>query len=424
MKEMRLSFDIRILLEQTDVHWVEEELLRVRHRVFVEVFKGVLKEIEDEALKGEQHCERCGLVLVRNGQEVKEIKTLLGTVKVRRVRLRCQRCKMDWYPLDAALGLGVGERMTLGVKERSLWAAVEVSYEKAHQFLKKFTGLEVSRKEIHQVALAEGRWIERWQGARRRAVFEHAQDVEAAVKAPEVLYIQVDGTGVNDRASGQWMECKVGASFSQRVMVSKNRVWLMDKRSYASIEGAEAFGEKFFVDCVKQGVLEAKAVVFIGDGAGWIRRVKDTYFPEALGVLDIWHLERELKRAFGKEKQAIVETLTGLALCGKGSAILHRLVQEVARATKAEQRKKIMEVMTYVRNNLDWIANIPKAKGYGSGPVEKTVDITVARRFKKRGMSWYRGGANPLLKLRLLKLNGEWDTYWQERYKERARYAA
>jgi hypothetical protein len=38
--------------------------------------------------------------------------------------------------------------------------------------------------------------------------------------------------------------------------------------------------------------------------------------------------------------------------------------------------------------------------------VEKTADITFARRFKKRGMSWYKGEANPLLRLRLLKLNG------------------
>lgn len=91
---------------------------------------------------------------------------------------------------------------------------------------------------------------------------------------------------------------------------------------------------------------------------------------------------------------------------------------------EAEQGEKIVEAMSYVKNNLDWIPNIAKVQGYGTGPVEKTVDIAVARRFKRRGMSWYRGGANPLLKLRLLKLNGERDTYWNEQYKEYARYAA
>jgi hypothetical protein len=85
---------------------------------------------------------------------------------------------------------------------------------------------------------------------------------------------------------------------------------------------------------------------------------------------------------------------------------------------------KYKELMSYVRNNLDWIANIAKVEGYGTGPVEKMVDIAVARMFQRRGMSWYRGDVNPLLKLRPLKINGEWDTYWSERYKEYARYAA
>ena len=152
--------------------------------------------------------------------------------------------------------------------------------------------------------------------------------------------------------------------------------------------------------------------------------MKDHYFPEAIGVLDILHLKRELKRAFGEERAEFVESLKILALEGKGSEILQRLMGEGARVRSVNERKKIIEVMTYVRNNLDWIENIPKVEEYGSGPVEKTADITVARRFKKRGMSWYHRNANPLLKLRLLKLNGEWDFYWKERRKEFVRYAA
>jgi hypothetical protein len=424
MKEIELSFTIRILPRQTDVHWIEEELLRLREEVFLGVLEKVMLEIEREVLKGKRQCGRCGAVLVRNGREARRIKTLVGEVKVNRVRLRCQGCGVENYPLDEAMGLGSGERMTLGVRERLLWAAVEVSYEKTHQFLEKFTGLEVSRNRIHEVAVEEGRRIEQWEEERRSSVFEGGKEMGAGEKAPEVLYIQVDGTAVNDRASGEWMECKVGASFSQRVKVSRDRVWLMDKRSYASIEGSEAFGEKFFLECVRQGVLKAKEVFLIGDGASWIRTLKESYFPEAVGVLDIWHLERELREALGEEKEWVVEGLKEEALRGRGSEILRRLMEEGAKVRDVEKRKKISEAMIYVRRNLDWIENIPKVGGYGSGPVEKTVDIAVARRFKKRGMSWYRRNANPLLTLRLLKLNGEWDTYWQQRRNELARKAA
>jgi hypothetical protein len=113
--------------------------------------------------------------------------------------------------LDEAIGLGSGEQMTLGVKERALWAAVEVSYEKAHQFLEKFTGLEVSRHKVHQMALEEGRRIEEWEEERRRQVFEQGQDLEGiGKKVPEVLYIQVDGTGVNDRGVGNGWNVRWG----------------------------------------------------------------------------------------------------------------------------------------------------------------------------------------------------------------------
>ena len=60
------------------------------------------------------------------------------------------------YPLDEALGLEPRERMTLGVRERSLWAVVEASEEKTGAFWEKLAGVAVSRKKIHQLAWEEG----------------------------------------------------------------------------------------------------------------------------------------------------------------------------------------------------------------------------------------------------------------------------
>ncbi len=170
----------------------------------------------------------------------------------------------------------------------------------------------------------------------------------------------------------------------------------MGKRTYASVEEAEAFGEKFYLECLKQGVEEARKVYFISDGAVWIKKkLKADYFPRAVGVLDIWHLERSQR----------VERLKPLALEGKAEQIVDGLVGEAFRDRLGSE--EIFRLAEYVMNNAEWIRNIPEVKGYGSGPVEKMVDITVLRRFKKRGMSWLRDGVNLLLELRLLKLNGE-----------------
>ena len=49
----------------------------------------------------------------------------------------------------------------------------------------------------------------------------------------------------------------------------------------------------------------------------------------------------------------------------------------------------------------------------GSGGVEKNMDLILCRRFKGRGKSWSRAGAQNLLKLRLLRYDRrDWWAYW------------
>jgi hypothetical protein len=51
-KEIKLSFEVSIVLKQTDVHWVEEELLRMREGVGNGMFIGnsVEKNLSDMLL--------------------------------------------------------------------------------------------------------------------------------------------------------------------------------------------------------------------------------------------------------------------------------------------------------------------------------------------------------------------------------------
>lgn len=424
MKEINLSFDVSILLNQTDIHFIEEEMLKMREDIFLNILEKALLQIEADATGKASRCQNCGYTLVKNGSDKRKIKTLLGEIEIKRSRMYCKKCLLNFYPFDEAIGLSSFEHETLGVRERSLWAAVEVSYDKSSAFLEKFAGLEVGHNRIHQMAIEEGKQIENFEEARRAKVFDAGKfSGLTSNKTPEVLYVQVDGTGINDRDSGQWMECRVGASFSKRVNISKNRIKLVDKKSYACVEDIDSFGQKFYLDCVAQGVLNAKKVIFIADGERAIRRLKNDYFPNSIGVLDPWHIERSLKLTLGEKKYDLVKLCMDAAFLGDGKKIINLLLPELAEI-ESDKKERLVSVIKYIHSNLDWIANIPKVDCAGSGPIEKTVDITVARRFKKRGMSWYKGGANPLIKLRLLKLNGEWDEYWQERKKKFARYAA
>jgi hypothetical protein len=68
----------------------------------------------------------------------------------------------------------------------------------------------VSGQKIYDLAIDKGRRIEAWEERRRERVFGEAKSIgEKPEKIPKVLYIQVGATGVNDRSSKEWMECKV-----------------------------------------------------------------------------------------------------------------------------------------------------------------------------------------------------------------------
>ncbi len=73
MKEIKISFTISIPLKQIDIHCVEDELLKKREEVFIEVMKKVMEEIEGQAIESYGVCSDCGLTLVRNVALVKRI---------------------------------------------------------------------------------------------------------------------------------------------------------------------------------------------------------------------------------------------------------------------------------------------------------------------------------------------------------------
>jgi len=121
MKDVRMSFAVTVALQQTDVHWLEADLLRQRQAIFLAVFRQVLTAIEAAVLLAPLGpCPACGGRQVQNGRVPRRLETLLGRLQFERVRLRCQQCGRESFPLDGALGLEARTQQTLGVRERPL----------------------------------------------------------------------------------------------------------------------------------------------------------------------------------------------------------------------------------------------------------------------------------------------------------------
>jgi hypothetical protein len=425
MKEITISLTVRIPLTQTDVHWLETELLAQRTELFQTALRQVAAEVEATVLPGAR-CPECGGGLVGNGRVRLVLETLLGQLEYARQRCRCPRCQVDVYPLDDALGLLPGTGSTLGVRERACWAVTEVSYAKASAFLAKFTGLAVSHGSLHRWVREEGRVLEAQEAQQQAAAFGPPTGAPAATAAPPGparLYVQVDGTMVHQRAGGV-MECKVGIAYSQRAEISRGRFALLDKRTYASFADASTFAERFWLRCAAQGAATAAQIVFVSDGAEWIHTLQRSYFPGALVILDPWHLEQRLLEVWGGLHPGLI--VRGMADAWRGDVqqLTRRLRAAAALERDPERHAAGVRLLAYIATNTDGIRNLAHLAATGSGAVEKTVDTLVTHRYKKRGMSWRRPGSAALLRLRLLNANGDWDAYWEERRASVARHAA
>jgi hypothetical protein len=157
---------------------------------------------------------------------------------------------------------------------------------------------------------------------------------------------------VHERGRGDRMEAKGGIVYSKPVTVSKNRRRLLDKQTYAGVEGVDAFGEKLARLAARQGAYKAKQLFFVSDGSTILRQMRAAHFPTAVYFLDVWHLEYRLAAALGEVGRDDLPPRVSLALEGKVDALIARLSELWAAASQDDDRRKHLgELIAYVDSN-------------------------------------------------------------------------
>jgi hypothetical protein len=359
----------------------------------------------------------CGGLLRSNGRAPRRVVTLAGGVELRRRRYRCGACGREVVPLDRALGLEPRMQHTIGVRERALFLVTELSYAKTARTLDELRGLGVSHGQLHHWVAEEGALIEAQAAARTEAVLGAHPERGSSGRLPGDVWVSADGTMVNDRWSGTHLEVKLGLVFTGTEQVGRNRRALLDRHLVGATGSWTTFAERFTAACAALGVYEAQRILFVSDGAAAIRWIRERSFPDAIELLDWYHLVEQLRFGVGHQHEEVLSTALGAALPGDVDALL-AILRAHARAMdrdNPEQALRCRGVIGYVATNRRGIINYRIVPLASSGPMEKGVDITICRRFKTRGMSWFRQGVSALLHLKLLRLNGTWDRYWAGR---------
>ena len=169
---------------------------------------------------------------------------------------------------------------------------------------------------------------------------------------------------------------------------------------------------------IEQGMLSAGRTIVIGDGAGWIRHMARDVFPDAVYVLDLYHLKHRIRQVFPEEWEAGIRDDTVAACLAGDPAGAIRVLKAASPASERDEAYR--KLLFYIRSNALGIENYTRTDLFGSGCVEKAVDILISRRFKLRGMSWLRPGAQGMVKLKVLRYNRTWNDHWESRFAEAA----
>jgi hypothetical protein len=306
--------------------------------------------------------------------------------------------------------------------------AIFMPFEDTRKLIKEFTGLKLSVTFIENNVVRIGDSLYRKaeeKGKRPYTIRKKQQGIQT-------MYIGVDGAMVpliSNEKSVEYKENKLGIVFTDKDITykkgkkDKDPTAHIDKKHFVSsiAEGIEPFKKMLFAAAVEKGYYTAKEIILLGDGASWIDKLSQEYFPKAVRILDWYHAVEHLWDTayllFGEENKseatAWVKPYETMLWNGKANEVISLIETEAFKWKKKQQT--LFDLRGYYVSNKDCMKyNEYRDKGWyiASGFVESANKYIIARRMKQSGMKWQQYQANALIWARCKYYENEWDQFW------------
>ena len=386
------------------------------------------------------------MILVNNVRSKRKILTLFGEVVYERTFLIASNAEQSKklyeteairgvFPKDCALGIDkvpfkVTYRMMAAIAREGVRAK---SYAEAANNITEKYHVKISTKQVENITNYVGAVV--WKDqcnkaeASKKLIGKKIDNRKRRRRANDILYIEIDGAHVHirDKEDGDiskdgWTECKNVIAFHSsdiHFWEKRNSDGEMNHRINARdctgyIGGVEEFVYHLLVLAYQNDCEHVSNVVFICDGALWIKDIIEKYFPYATYILDLYHA-KEHAGNFAKtvkpesnESKAYADLLCSLIEEGKTKELLDIL--------KPYENKKMADginLYTYVKNHQSGMKYPEyRRKGYfvGSGAIESANRYLMQNRMKLPGMRWNLITAQGMLSLKAKEESGKWNT--------------
>jgi hypothetical protein len=197
----------------------------------------------------------------------------------------------------------------------------------------------------------------------------------------------------------------------------------VDKELQATLEGKAVAMSRLAPRVAQREGPHIQQRVALTDGAEALQQQLVSHFPAHALVLDIihateylWDMDNALLGETHPQRPAWVRAYLQPLLAGQTDAVITALEAEGKDpASTGTQRQAVHRTVGYYRRNRPYMhydESLARGWPIGTGVVEGACRPLVKDRLEQSGMRWTTDGAQAVLDLRAVRLNGHWDRYW------------
>jgi hypothetical protein len=372
--------------------------------------------------------------------------------------------KHEVVPTDALLGLPEGDFSNL-LQDWDQAFCVQGSYEQSRRTVERVLGIGQSVRSLEQMNRSMAGSVE---------AFRQSQPTPRAKEEGSILVLTADGKGVpmrrdaqadppavrgrrtkGQKANKKRMAC-VGAVYTiepfERTAEDVVDEVLRDHRKpdrpqpchkqlraelTREVHGVEVNGKdqvfSWFAQQVKaRNPLRRKAVVCVMDGERALWRTLKALIVGVVCILDLFHVLERLWQAAhcfyaegSQAAQAFVTDRLLRLLRGEVGYVIGGLKQMgTKQKLRGSRKRQLSAAVGYLERNRRFMRyDEYLAAGYpiGSGVAEGACRHLVKDRMELTGMRWRVAGAQAMLDLRAVHINGDWDAFQQHRVQQEHR---
>lgn len=328
--------------------------------------------------------------------------------------------------MDAMLGLDiVGHKVTPEMAAKIAFAGQNApSFEAAEQSFEYLTGLQISRSLIRQITAETGQKVYEQQMEKAEETIARPEEAVPSLLPRErragTLYVLVDGSQINTRIKDQegssWKEMKLALIYSDKNVITRKsgQSVLVDKEYVAYWGEVNGFKKLVFDAAVTKGYGVYERIVVIGDGAHWIWKMYEELFPDAVQVLDYYHMCENVysyaKYLFPSDDHKMkVWAKSMIAQIEEGQ--IDKALASIPVTTESKLPAGVPNLLVYLTNNrnrMNYKAFQQSGLKVGSGAIESGNKKVIQQRMKQSGMRWGVETGQTIASLRAKNASRRW----------------